>query len=116
MTSKKNTWETLNVPDDIKKGLIELNHTNPSIIQSASMPTIQNNQTTNYFFQSPNGSGKTGAFLVPSLLRVDRTNPKIQVLILAHTKDLIDQITDVAKKMAKFSPIKISMSYGGVDT
>jgi superfamily II DNA/RNA helicase len=50
------------------------------------------NPTKNYAFQAINGSGKTGAFLVPSLLRVQVDVPKIQVVIFAHSRELIRQI------------------------
>ena len=43
----------------------------PSIIQGASIPHVLANPETNFMFQAVNGSGKTGAFAIPSLMRVD---------------------------------------------
>jgi len=40
--------------------------------------------------QSKNGSGKTGAFVIGSLLRVDPSNPKVQVIVLGHTRELVN--------------------------
>jgi superfamily II DNA/RNA helicase len=47
-----------------------------------------------------NGSGKTLAFGVPSLLRVDATIPKVQVFIIANTRELIRQVQQVLQKVA----------------
>lgn len=43
----------------------------PSVIQAVSIPKIHGEPTNNFLFQSLNGSGKTGAFGIPALLRVD---------------------------------------------
>jgi superfamily II DNA/RNA helicase len=50
------------------------------------------NQKENYLFQAINGSGKTCAFTVPSLMRIDTSIDAIQVIILANTRELIRQI------------------------
>ena len=67
----------------------------PSIIQSVSIPNVLEKPDTNFMFQAINGSGKTGAYGVPSLMKVDKLNPKIQVIILANTRELIRQIYSV---------------------
>ena len=64
------------MPEDIREGLEKMSYLKPSIIQAASIPTVlgQNDPTLrdkNFMFQAINGSGKTGAFAVPSLMRVD---------------------------------------------
>jgi superfamily II DNA/RNA helicase len=45
--------------------------------------------------QSKNGSGKTGAFSIGSMLRVDRNIPKTQVLTICHVRELCLQTADV---------------------
>ena len=55
-----------------------------------------------------NGSGKTLAFGVPSLLRVDPSIPKVQVFIIANTRELIRQVQQVLQKVAFKTQIKIS--------
>ena len=49
----------------------------------------------NVIAQSKNGSGKTGAFAVAAALRVDRKNPNVQVIVLGHTRELVNQIYTV---------------------
>ena len=73
----------------------------PSIIQSVSIPNVMTKPDTNFLFQAINGSGKTGAYGVPSLMKVDRTINKTQVIILANTRELIRQIYSVLETFSK---------------
>ena len=93
--SKKQTWDTLNVPKEIQEGLMNMAYKRPSIIQSVSIPNVIDKPDTNFLFQAINGSGKTGAYGVPSLMKIDKTIPKVQVIILANTRELIRQIYGV---------------------
>jgi superfamily II DNA/RNA helicase len=56
---------------------------------------------TNFLFQAINGSGKTGAYGVPSLMKVDKAIKKTQVIILANTRELIRQIHSVLETFGK---------------
>jgi superfamily II DNA/RNA helicase len=51
-----------------------------------------NESTTNFVFQALNGSGKTLAFGIPSIMKVDTNIENIQIIILANTRELIRQI------------------------
>ena len=107
LTSSKQTWITLGVPEEIQKGLKLLAYQKPSLIQSFAIPHILKDQSTNFVFQSLNGSGKTGSFIVPSLMRVDTKIAKIQVLILANTRELIRQIQQVGSIIGQYTEVKI---------
>ena len=62
------------------------------------------------------GSGKTGAYLVPLLQRLfDKGKPDKFGLILAPTRELVIQITEVAQKIAEKLDVLIVPIYGGVD-
>jgi superfamily II DNA/RNA helicase len=58
--------------------------------------------------QSKNGTGKTGAFGIGSILRVDPSDQKVQLLVLAHTRELSIQIYNVYAALAKGTDIKVS--------
>lgn len=64
---------------------------------------------TNFMFQAINGSGKTGAFAVPTLMKIDTSIPKIQVIILANSRELIRQIEGVISKISQFTQIKLKL-------
>ena len=51
-----------------------------------------NEPTTNFIFQALNGSGKTLAFSLPSIMKVDPNVESIQIIILGNTTELIRQI------------------------
>ena len=98
--STKQTWDTLNVPADLQEGLNMMAYKRPSIIQAVSIPAVMTKADTNFLFQAINGSGKTGAYGVPSLMKVDKAVKKTQVIILANTRELIRQIHSVLETFA----------------
>ena len=54
--------------------------------------------------QAKNGAGKTGAFVIGSLLRVDTSINKVQVIVISHTRELVNQTADVYVKATKYAP------------
>lgn len=61
--------------------------------------------------QAINGCGKTGSFTIGSTLRVDRSDPNIQIICLANTRELVNQIHDVYEKIVKGTGITL-LNYG----
>jgi ATP-dependent RNA helicase DeaD len=64
--------------------------------------------------QSRTGSGKTGAFLLPILERLDPTSPTCQALVLVPTRELARQVTSDAETLLHGTGIRILPLYGGV--
>jgi superfamily II DNA/RNA helicase len=58
--------------------------------------------------QAPAGSGKTGAFGVSSILRVDKKNDKVQVMVICNTRELCNQIYKVYSQIVKGTGIGLS--------
>lgn len=58
--------------------------------------------------QSKNGSGKTGAFCIGSVLRVDPKIPKPQVLCICHVRELSSQTAQVYEKITKHTNITVT--------
>ena len=100
---QEKSWdeEVFKLTPELKKGIIEeLNFSKPSVIQAAAIPLICNraefkpeeekNQQSykNLIARSKNGSGKTGAFAIGSVLRVNDKVKKPQVICLAHVREL----------------------------
>ena len=79
-----------------------------SRIQSVAIPLIVKQDIDKHYenliAQAKNGSGKTGAFAIGSLLRTDPDISKLQVVVFGHTRELVLQITTVFKKIVKFAP------------
>ena len=83
----------------------------PSKIQAVVIPLIAKSIKGEYhdlIAQSKNGTGKTGAFAIGSVLRVDPKVMKPQVLCVCHVRELSQQIAEVYEKITKFSDIVVS--------
>jgi len=88
-----NTWDGYNLKDELLRGIYSIGFETPSQIQKTGiLPIIEKRDV---IAQAPSGTGKTGTFSIASLERVDVTENKTQVLILAPTHELVKQITSV---------------------
>ncbi|KAI6238457.1 RNA helicase [Aphelenchoides fujianensis] len=94
--------------DRVEKPLIdaiyELGFEQPSKIQEAALPLLLGSPPKDILAQSQSGTGKTAAFLLTMLHRVDAEKPVPQCICLAPTFELALQIGEVARKMAKYMP------------
>ena len=106
--SEAKTWETLGVKEEIRKGLLEMSFLQPSKIQATTFPIIMKEPRLNVIAQAKNGSGKTGAFGLGAISSVDESNSKIQVVVFAHTRELVVQVRDVLSKIAKNTKVKVT--------
>jgi ATP-dependent RNA helicase DeaD len=64
--------------------------------------------------QARTGSGKTGAFLLPMLERLDPTAPVTQALVLVPTRELARQVAQEAETLCSAAGMKSAVMYGGV--
>lgn len=97
-------FEQLGLPEALLKGLYDMGFAAPSKIQETALPILLATPTLNLVAQSQSGTGKTAAFILGSLYRVDTSKPYPQVLILSPTYELARQTGSVAERMAKFRP------------
>lgn len=61
----------------------------------------------NLVAQSKNGSGKTGAFMIGSAIRVDRADKSIQVIVICNAQIMSTQIAQLYTKLVQFAGIKV---------
>ena len=54
--------------------------------------------------QAKNGAGKSGAFIIGSLLRINPAIKKTQVIIIGHTRELVNQISSVIIRIIAHAP------------
>lgn len=80
----------------------------PSKVQERALPLLVSNPPKNFVGQSQSGTGKTAAFTLNILSRVDLSTDKMrhspQALILAPTRELARQIVGVVTTMGQFLP------------
>jgi translation initiation factor 4A len=109
-------WEDdrLNLDNNILRGVYANGFENPSPIQKKTIiPVIKKNDI---IAQAQSGTGKTGAFVIGSLQRLDTKNKKVQVIILSPTRELSRQTYNVAKTISHFMDITIQLLIGGTST
>lgn len=83
----------------------EIGFQEPTDIQEKVIPVIQKGRDV--IGQSQTGSGKSHAFLLPILNKIDPDIPEVQAVIAAPSRELADQLYEKALELAKYSPKEI---------
>ncbi|EIW84301.1 ATP-dependent RNA helicase DBP5 [Coniophora puteana RWD-64-598 SS2] len=100
------TFEELGLHQDLLKGLYDLGFSKPSKIQERALPLLLANPPMNMIGQSQSGTGKTAAFVLTMLSRIDFSKAKTQALCLAPSRELARQIMSVVVAMGKFTEVQ----------
>lgn len=95
------SFEELNLDQALLQGVYDLGFSKPSKIQETALPLLINDRK-NMIAQSQSGTGKTAAFVLASLSRVDINQRWPQVIILSPTYELAVQTFKIAAQMCKF--------------
>ncbi len=107
------TFEELGVSEDIRKAIEELGFVQPMPVQEAVIPYLLENQR-DVIALAQTGTGKTAAFGIPLLMRIDPSRRDTQALVLSPTRELCLQITDDLRDFAKYMDgIHVEAVYGG---
>ena len=89
--------------ENILKGIYSMRFTKPSKIQERALPLLLKNPPTNMIGQSQSGTGKTAAFVLNMLSRIDLSQKGTpQALVLAPSRELARQILGVVQVMGQF--------------
>lgn len=108
------SFKELGVKDFFVKALDDLKINKPTEIQEKSIPYLLD-QGTDFIGQAQTGTGKTAAFGLPLLQRIEVKEDKIQALVLAPTRELGQQIAKQLFKFTKYAPNRIFVEgvFGG---
>ncbi len=107
---KELTFADFKFPPFLQDGLRRLKFERPTVIQAQAIPFLMSGQ--DLVAQSQTGSGKTAAFALPLLARVQRQSSDLQALIMVPTRELALQVTQVFKALAGPN-VRITTIYGG---
>lgn len=113
MSIKGNSFEDFCLKRDLLKGIYEKGWSTPSPVQESSIPMALSGR--DILARAKNGTGKTGAYLVPILERIDPSVNKLQALILVPTRELALQTSQIATEVSKYLGIKIMVTTGGTN-
>ncbi|KAJ7455233.1 P-loop containing nucleoside triphosphate hydrolase protein [Mycena galericulata] len=100
------TFEELGLHQDLLRGIYDMGFSKPSKIQERALPLLLANPPTNMIGQSQSGTGKTAAFVLTMLSRIDFTKNTTQAICLAPSRELARQIMSVVVSMGKFTPVQ----------
>ena len=108
------TFKDLGVRKEFIDSLSELNIKNPTDIQEKAIPVLLNSDR-DFVGLAQTGTGKTAAFGLPILHKIDSKDDSIQALILSPTRELVQQIKKHLFKYTKYATDKIFIEavYGG---
>ena len=93
-------WEELECNIDIIRGIYSYGFEKPSAIQKKSIKPIINGQ--DIIAQAQSGTGKTGCFTIASLALIDYDLDACQIIIMAPTRELAQQIKKVVDNLSVF--------------
>ena len=109
------TFKDLGVPPDLIKGLEELGILTPTEIQGLAIPFLMVNGG-DLIAQAQTGTGKTAAFGLPMLTKVDPKSKEVQGLVVAPTRELAKQIGKQLFRYTKYSAKIFVEVVGGGDS
>ncbi|MBM7660813.1 ATP-dependent RNA helicase CshB [Bacillus mesophilus] len=110
----KTLFEQFGFKEFINNAIVELQFYEPTDIQARLIPAILRGESV--IGQSQTGTGKTHAFLLPLLNKIDPDRQEVQVVITAPTRELAQQIYEEVQKVISFNPAISAKNFiGGTD-
>ena len=104
------TFEELGVSREVVESLSKMNFQSPTGIQTETIPYVFSG--IDILAQAQTGSGKTGAFGIP-IVDIVRRSEDLQSLVLAPTRELAQQVGEQLRLMARAKGLKVSIIFGG---
>lgn len=110
---KITSFDDMELSDNLLRGIYAYGFESPSAIQQLSISPIQKGR--DIIAQAQSGTGKTAAYLIPSLSLIDKRLHEPQALILAPTRELAIQIYTNATGLNTYTKFDIGLLIGGND-
>ncbi|KAL5601434.1 hypothetical protein BROUX41_002579 [Berkeleyomyces rouxiae] len=104
-------FEDFHLKRDLLMGIFEAGFEKPSPIQEEAIPIALTGRDV--LARAKNGTGKTAAFVIPALEKINPKVSKIQCLILVPTRELAMQTSQVCKTLGKHLGINVMVTTGG---
>jgi len=104
-------FEDMFLRRELLMGIFEAGFEKPSPIQEEAIPIALTKRDV--LARAKNGTGKTAAFVIPSLQQIDVNKNKIQVLLLVPTRELALQTSQVCKTLGKHMGVQVMVTTGG---
>ena len=107
-------FEELDIRPEIFRAVQDMGFEEATPIQAQAIPVVMTG--VDMIGQAQTGTGKTAAFGIPLLQKVDPENRKVQALVLCPTRELAIQVAEELRNLAKYMHgVKVLPIYGGQD-
>ncbi|HPS41655.1 MAG TPA: DEAD/DEAH box helicase [Anaerolineaceae bacterium] len=104
-------FDDLGLQPEYLEAVERLGYTQPTPIQVETIPALL--QGRDVVAQSQTGTGKTAAFMLPILQRLEPGMGSVQALVLAPTRELAKQVADATEGFARETRVRVLAVYGG---
>ena len=106
------SFSKLGLSNAMLDGIKAMGYVEPTPIQLRAIPLIL--AGTDVIGSAQTGTGKTAAFALPILSKLDRHAPQSRVLILEPTRELAAQVETAFRDFSRFTDLRAAVLYGGV--
>jgi len=111
--TKGNEFEEFALRRELLMGIFEKGWEKPSPIQEASIPIALLGR--DILARAKNGTGKTGAYVIPILQRIETNDDHIQALIIVPTRELALQTSQICIELSKHMGARVMVTTGGTN-
>jgi ATP-dependent RNA helicase DDX6/DHH1 len=113
LNTKGNDFEDYYLKRELLMGIFEAGFERPSPIQEEAIPIALAGR--DILARAKNGTGKTAAFIIPTLEKVNPQKKKVQALLLVPTRELALQTSQVCRNIGKHMGIQVMVTTGGTN-
>ena len=106
-----NRFGDIEVPVTIARALERMGFTTPTEVQAQAIPPLREGKDV--IGQAQTGTGKTAAFGIPIVEKIDPAQGHVQALVLTPTRELCVQVTDEMNRIGQFRNVRAVPIYGG---
>uniref|UniRef100_A0A8C7Z9F0 RNA helicase n=1 Tax=Oryzias sinensis TaxID=183150 RepID=A0A8C7Z9F0_9TELE len=112
--TKGNEFEDYCLKRELLMGIFEMGWEKPSPIQEESIPIALSGR--DILARAKNGTGKSGAYLIPLLERIDLKKDHIQAIVMVPTRELALQVSQISIQISKhMGGVKVMATTGGTN-
>jgi len=104
-------FEDLALSPEIRRALVDRGYTHPTPVQAQTFDPVM--QGKDLIVRSKTGTGKTAAFGLPLLEKMDPTDKAVRALVLCPTRELALQVAAELQDLAKYKGVRVTAIYGG---
>ena len=114
LTEAITSFEDMELPEELLRGIYSYGFEKPSAIQQSGIRPIMSGR--DLIAQAQSGTGKTGTFAIGTLATIDPSRKGCQSVILAPTRELAKQISNVVTCLSDYMGVRVRLCVGGRDS